>query len=190
MKNIVVGIDPGMSGSVAVLDNGIPSIYDTPIFKVKKGKYDYDIAEMVKILSKFKKSTCIIENIFSMRGQGVSSTFNFGRGKGLWEGIAHSMQMKVHMVTPAVWKKTFPTLLAKHVNKPILDQSTEDNKALLKQYNKERQLAKHDAKGEARILAQKLYPNIAHMFDRVKDDGRAEALLIAHYGFSAMSSLH
>ena len=36
-------------------------------------------------------------------------------------------------------------------------------------------------KGEARVMAQKLFPQIAQQFSRVKDDGRAEAALIAEF---------
>jgi hypothetical protein len=37
-------------------------------------------------------------------------------------------------------------------------------------------------KGKARQLASKLFPNAAHHWTRAKDDGRAEASLIAYYG--------
>lgn len=37
-------------------------------------------------------------------------------------------------------------------------------------------------KGVARAYAAKRFPEVAHMFSRVRDDGRAEALLIALYG--------
>lgn len=37
-------------------------------------------------------------------------------------------------------------------------------------------------KDHSRLLATRLYPNLADKFVRVKDDGRAEALLIARYG--------
>ena len=38
-------------------------------------------------------------------------------------------------------------------------------------------------KDQSRLLATRLYPNLADQFVRVKDDGRAEALLIALYGW-------
>ena len=36
-------------------------------------------------------------------------------------------------------------------------------------------------KGDHRQLAQRLYPESAHLFARVKDDGRADAALIAYW---------
>lgn len=37
-------------------------------------------------------------------------------------------------------------------------------------------------KDEARAMAQELWPELAHLFTRKKDDGRAEAMLITYYG--------
>lgn len=39
-------------------------------------------------------------------------------------------------------------------------------------------------KGKHRETAQRLFPTSAHYFDRVKDDGRADAALIAHHASS------
>ena len=41
-------------------------------------------------------------------------------------------------------------------------------------------------KGASRGLAQQRFPQLAHVFSRVKDDGRAEAALIALYGHEAL----
>jgi len=38
-----------------------------------------------------------------------------------------------------------------------------------------------DVKSRARFLAQKLWPEQAAQFKRIKDDGRAEAALLARY---------
>ena len=44
-------------------------------------------------------------------------------------------------------------------------------------------------KDDARAMAQRLWPSAAAEFRRVKDDGRAEAALIAEYGRRKMSGL-
>lgn len=36
-------------------------------------------------------------------------------------------------------------------------------------------------KGECRAMAQRLWPNSAHLFKRVRDDGRADAALLARW---------
>lgn len=40
----------------------------------------------------------------------------------------------------------------------------------------------NSSKGASREIARTLYPSCAPSLSRVKDDGRAEALLLAHYG--------
>lgn len=45
-----------------------------------------------------------------------------------------------------------------------------------------RDLKVNPGKDGSRALAAQLWPDKAHMFKRVKDDGRAEAALIAHWG--------
>lgn len=40
----------------------------------------------------------------------------------------------------------------------------------------------NSSKGASREKASVLFPRAAHQFKRVKDDGRAEATLLAHYG--------
>lgn len=43
-------------------------------------------------------------------------------------------------------------------------------------------------KSAARAFASRIYPEYAHLWSRVKDDGRAEAALLAYYGVWRMSS--
>ena len=46
----------------------------------------------------------------------------------------------------------------------------------------QKHFGKSKDKDHSRLLATRLYPDLASQFVRVKDDGRAEALLIARYG--------
>lgn len=40
-------------------------------------------------------------------------------------------------------------------------------------------------KGECRAMAQRLWPNSAHLFKRIKDDGRADAALLARWAITS-----
>ena len=42
-----------------------------------------------------------------MPGQGVTSMFNFGQSFGVLKGICSAMQLSMHFVRPAKWKKYF-----------------------------------------------------------------------------------
>ena len=184
---IYIGIDPGQTGAVAIIDSGNVSVFDAPLKKVEKtGKKDYDIAAMANILRPYAKKEVyiVIEAVFSMTQQGVSSVFNFGRGKGLWEGIAWAFEFDVHMVTPQTWKKSYTELAppAKDPNAPkkpkVPAPKTANEK---KEAAKQKRLVKALAKEKARELAGKLYPQLKDRFKTVNSDGRAEAVLIAHY---------
>ena len=67
----------------------------------------------------------------------------------------------VRYVTPAVWKRHFGLIFPKGTPKAQI-------------------------KAASRALAQKRFPALADLFKRVKDDGRAEACLIALYGYEAL----
>ena len=42
-----------------------------------------------------------------MPGQGVTSMFNFGQSFGVIKGICSAMQLSIHFVRPAKWKKYY-----------------------------------------------------------------------------------
>jgi crossover junction endodeoxyribonuclease RuvC len=147
---VAIGIDPGISGAVAVLyADGFSQLFDTP--NLDK---DYDLAGMADLLRGLTNAPVIIESVHSMPNQGVSSTFKFGRGLGLWEGICAGLKLQVDKASPQRWKKHFPEL--KGLEKPA-------------------------AKSKARELAARLYPNLKASLKLVKNADRAEALLMATY---------
>ena len=108
----IIGIDPGLTGAVAVLPEG--RFFDTPTESVKKGssKKVYLVAEMVAALESFgydaaglPRGHAYIEDVHAMPGQGVSSTFSFVRGFGLWEGIVAALGIPYTLVSPVRWKR-------------------------------------------------------------------------------------
>ena len=54
-----------------------------------------------------KEIAVVIEQVSAMPGQGVTSMFNFGQSFGVLKGICSAMQLPVHFVRPAKWKKYF-----------------------------------------------------------------------------------
>ena len=93
----------------------------------------------------------VLENVHSMPSQGVASSFSFGEGKGMWEGILGAFDIPFDLVSPQRWKKAI-----------MADQGKE--------------------KSAARFKAAQLFPSLTSQLSRVKDDGRAEAILMAEYG--------
>lgn len=147
-SNHITAIDPGIGGAVCFMDGDTVQVFDTP---VESGQYD--LAGMAAIL-RGRKGTVLLEAVHALPKQGVSSTFNFGRGVGLWEGICAAECLRLVKVAPQKWKSKYPEL---------------------------RGLDRKSAKSKAREIARRLFPGHADKFARVKDDGRAEALLMAQY---------
>ena len=119
--------------------------------------YDFEQGEALLRLRVVSKETNIyacVEAVHSMPGQGVSSSFKFGKNAGRWEGRLESLGIPYDLVTPHKWKKV------------MLDSS--EKKGL---NNKEIALNR----------ARSMFPNMLPYLKRKKDHGRAEALLIAKY---------
>lgn len=156
---IFVGIDPGITGAVAIIDGGNIVFHDTPTIQTKNGKKtktEFMPSEMADILATQKGCHVFIEKVGAMPGQGVTSMFSFGKGYGIWIGILAALKIPYTFTTPQAWKK--------HLMQGMKD------------------------KDAARIRAQQLYPCATKELSRKKDIGRADALLIAEYGRSILTT--
>lgn len=143
--SITIGIDPGVTGAIALVDSYgvLVDAYDMPV--VAKLVNAYQLAELEDWRG-HHFGTVVIEDVHSMPKQGVSSSFGFGRSKGVVEGVFAASGRPIVYVAPARWKR-------------MLGLSAD--------------------KGASRRRAIELWPAKAQLFARVKDDGRAEAALIA-----------
>ena len=112
---LIIGIDPGISGSICFFENGkILEVIEMPTMtdgkKNKKqvnGSQIYN--EISKRIVKIDKNEIrvIIEQVSAMPGQGVTSMFNFGQSFGILKGICSGMQLSMYFVRPTRWKKYF-----------------------------------------------------------------------------------
>jgi crossover junction endodeoxyribonuclease RuvC len=112
---LIIGIDPGISGSICFLQDGkIVDVVEMPTMtEGKKNKKQVNGSQIVnEILEKIKELDkreikVVIEQVSAMPGQGVTSMFNFGQSFGILKGICSSMQLPMYFVRPAKWKKYF-----------------------------------------------------------------------------------
>ena len=157
-----VGIDPGLEGAIALLQDNevLADLIDMPVMPMGKHKHQINAAALAKLLKNWKDIDCrltaCVEYVSAAPGQGVSAMFNFGVSYGVVQGVLGALQIPVTFVTPAVWKK----------------------RAGLPQREKGQKESVY--KDIARTRAQQLYP-VADL-SRKKDVGRADALLIARFG--------
>ena len=149
-----IGIDPGLSGAIAVLTDDTLQIHDMPVMTVDrngKAKRQVSANELAELLNLYAGKDChvYVERVSAMAGQGVTSVFSFGRSFGMIEGILAALKMPVTFVAPATWVKG---------------------------------VGRGPGKDASRARAMELFPLQQEFFKRVKDDGRADAALIAHWG--------
>ena len=112
---IIVGIDPGIAGAICFFSNGnVIDVIDMPIMaEGKKNKKQVNgrqiFNEITSIKNKFLNENIIVvvEQVSAMPGQGVTSMFNFGQSFGVVKGICSAMELPIHYVRPARWKKYF-----------------------------------------------------------------------------------
>jgi crossover junction endodeoxyribonuclease RuvC len=104
MAYIIMGLDPGVSGAIAFYDCLTKSIvaHDTPVVA---GEIDCDT--LSRMILEAKPNVCIIEHVHAVRGNGVTSSFNFGKSYGMVRGVVACCNVPLHLVSPSVWKRHF-----------------------------------------------------------------------------------
>ena len=154
MTTAYIGIDPGLDGAVAfVFDDGAPLVFDTPTLRVGSGKVTrrvYNPQAMAEIIASCSNRRHVfIEDVHSMPGQGVASTFTFGVGFGTWLGILAALGLSYDRVPPQRWKRA------------MLDGMGHDKDAsrvraiqLFPAVADQLGLKKHDGRAEALLLAE------------------------------------
>jgi Holliday junction resolvasome RuvABC endonuclease subunit len=104
----VCGVDPGLSGAVAFIrpdaahGRNRVAVFDAPLIG---GEFDGDA--FTKLLDERRPALVAIEHAFSRPGQGVSSTFKFGKTFGQALGVIQALKLPYELVSPSVWKKQF-----------------------------------------------------------------------------------
>jgi crossover junction endodeoxyribonuclease RuvC len=148
---LVAGIDPGLSGALFFIDPRNPvtgQAIDIPVHQLVRGgrkKRELDIAGLVGILASHRPAHAFVEQVSSMPGQGVSSTFAFGKGYGIVLGVLGAHGIPITLVTPAVWKRALGVLKAKDAARARASQ-------LLPQCAEQWALKKHHGRAEAALL--------------------------------------
>lgn len=141
-----VGIDPGITGGIAIKSGISHQTFPMPLKRLKNGKRQLAPHDLDHIVKQFPPITlAVIEKVSSRPGQGVASVFTFGENFGMIQGILAANGIPFLPVLPQVWKGAFGL--------------SRDKK-------------------DAIALANTLTPGMSFT---AKQDGEAEAMLLAHY---------
>ena len=151
----IIGIDPGLSGAIAILENyKVLNIFDMPVMSEgKKNKRQLNSALLVNLLKQNIASdedvAIVVEQVNAMPGQGVTSMFNFGQSFGILKGLCSAMQLPMYFVRPAKWKKYFNLI--------------------------------NSEKDASRTRAIEIFPYFSSQLSKKKDNNKADAILIASF---------
>jgi crossover junction endodeoxyribonuclease RuvC len=148
---VVIGVDPGVCGAIAVIGDGHVHCHDMPTTEINGKRRVCPVgltAAMQAIRDLNVVEMVILEHVQGVQGTGATSAFSFGRGFGIVEGVLAACYLPHRLVRPQVWTKA---------------------------------LGVSRDKGAHRDAASRLWPKFSHLFSRVKDDGRADAVLMAHW---------
>ena len=152
---IVVGIDPGLSGAIAILENNkVLNIFDMPVMaEGKKNKRQLNSAQLVNIIKDSTKpnaeKTVVVEQVNAMPGQGVTSMFNFGQTFGAIKGVCAALELPIFFVRPSKWKKHFELI--------------------------------NSSKDSSRTKVIEMYPSLSSQLAKKKDVNKSDAILIARF---------
>ena len=159
MKGNILGADPGASGALALfvqnMDGGTLFVVDTPTHEIR-GKRRLDLYSLSRQIRQWDMDQgithAVIENVGAMPGQSPNGMFAFGFSAGALQMAVAAAGIPMTLVVPQVWKKSYGIAGGR------------------------------ENKDQARQKASQLFPGFAHLWARKRDDGRAESVLLAHYG--------
>ena len=104
-SSIYIGIDPGMSGGICVIEDKFIKAYPCP-----RNVTDMGILFAMAIsVNKTKKVVAYIEKVWARPTDGRASIWKFAENYGTWLGIAGAYEIDLKQVAPQTWMKYFET---------------------------------------------------------------------------------
>lgn len=102
---IILGIDPGINGGLAILENGVV-IHTLPMPKMEdqNGTNIVDSNVLCNLFEEYNFDKVVIEDIHSIYGTSAKSTFNFGRNTGMVESLILAFGYELIKVKPKSWQ--------------------------------------------------------------------------------------
>ena len=157
---ITIGIDPGLSGAIGILLDGLlGAVEDMPIVAKGSGsvKNEVDPAGLMLLLRRHadlnQPVRAVLERVNAMPGQGVSSVFSLGDSFGTARACVAACGIELTYVTPVNWKKHFNLVSDKEMSRALAVRMFPAAPLHLK---------KHSDRAEALLMARWLYDRSRH----------------------------
>lgn len=157
----IIGIDPGLSGALALLDAG--ELID--IVDIDASHSRINAAHPAAVIQRWQPDFAICEAVTARPGQGVTSMFTFGHGLDTITAVIATLGVPYLLIRPQCWQSYFEF------------QSSSSAKA--------------DHNREIADRAEALYPGAPLYGPKgALRDGRSDALLLARYAHDQLSKMH
>lgn len=152
MSRVIIGIDPGFSGGVAILKEGKIKTYNL----MEEYTDIYDLFLEIKETYSQDELTAVLENVgHGIPGQSSKATASFARHNGHIEMALYALCIRTVKVTPQKWQKFFSNSIG----------TTSENK-----------MEKKEWKNKLKGLAAQMFPEAKPTLYT------ADAILMAYYG--------
>lgn len=145
MKKTYLSCDPGLNGGFAIITT------DGKMHTYKMPKTEEAINTLITSFATHKPLECCLEAVHSFPGQGVVSSFTFGRGYGFLRACFISNGIEIQDVQPRTWQKAMRVV------------------------TRGRTESKTNFKNRMKSMAQELHPELKVTL------ATADAILICHY---------
>ena len=149
----VIGIDPGQTGAISVLDRDglLESVVDMPGYGPEP--MAMDVGALLKAAGTTDEIIVALEEPFAVRQNSSQASMTQGIGYGILLGVVGELGYRHERIRPADWKK--------ELGLPMSSKLTSAQK-----------------KTNSRLHAARLWPDQAHLWEKASQDGRAESALI------------
>lgn len=152
---VFIGVDPGITGAIAVISDSQPVVFDIPTIHDDKNRSAIDPVALKTMLlnaiapARAELCVCVLEKAQSMPRDGTVGAFRYGVTYGIIKTALLLSGFTVIETPSNSWR---PKLVGKGADKEA-----------------------------SRAMALERYPQLADSLSRKKDHNRAEAVLLADY---------
>ena len=105
--NAHIGVDPGLSGAIAVLndDGTLLALHDMPTQATTTNRREINAAALADLLRQWPGVPAAVERVGARPGESATSGFSFGFSQGSILACLAVLGHPVRLVQPASWKR-------------------------------------------------------------------------------------
>ena len=152
----IVGVDPGMSGALAVYDHGtLESVHDMPVLDGQ-----VDGGALAELLDEWGPEMVCVERVQPMPRVGTIASFKLGMNYGIVLGVATALSHPLTTLRPVDWKRRMGLIgKTKDASRRLAIELWPNHASMFR-------LAKHDGRAEAALIARAYAFQAIHLMNQ------------------------